>query len=66
MKRHAIAILVYLVVAAGVGAGSYANNPYKGNSIAVFEAAGLGLVWPFVAVRFLVARVGNHYGKLTH
>ena len=48
MKRGLSAALIYLVIAAGVGAGNFANYPYKGNSIAVFGAAGAGLVWPVV------------------
>ncbi|MEE8308437.1 MAG: hypothetical protein V3R81_14310, partial [Gammaproteobacteria bacterium] len=40
-KRSLIAVFIYLVIAAGVGAGFYTNDPYKGNSIAVSEAAGV-------------------------
>ena len=44
LKRRFVAVLVYLVIAAGVGAGHYTNDPYKGNSITVFSAACVGLV----------------------
>lgn len=64
LKRRFVAVLVYLVIAAGVGAGHYTNDPYKGNSIAVFSAAGVGLVWPVVVTDVLVERVGNYYGNV--
>ncbi len=64
MKRLLVAVLVYLVIAGGVGAGYYVNNPYKGNSIAVFEAAGAGLIWPFVVIGVLGKRVGDYYGTV--
>ena len=64
LKRSLIAVLVYLVIAAGVGAGHYTNDPYKGNSIAVFSSAGVGLVWPVVVTDVLVERVGNYYGNM--
>ena len=64
MKRSRIAVLIYLVIAAGVGAGYYTNNSYKGNSIAVLEAAGAGLVWPVVVTDVLVERVGKYYGNV--
>lgn len=60
--RWFIAVLIYLVISAGVAAGTYTNNPYKGNSIAIFEAAGVGLAWPVVMVDVLVDRVGGYYG----
>ncbi len=44
LKRNLLAVLIYLVIAAGVGAGHYTNDPYKGNSIAVFAAVSVGLV----------------------
>jgi hypothetical protein len=44
MTRSLSAVLIYLVIAGGVGVGYFANNSYKGNSIAVVEAAGTGLV----------------------
>jgi hypothetical protein len=42
----------------------YTNDPYKGNSIAVFAAAGVGLVWPVVVTDVLVERVGKYYGNV--
>ncbi len=64
MKRGLIAVFIYLVMAAGVGAGFYTNDPYKGNSIAVSEAAGIGLAWPVAVVDLLVGRVGKYYGNV--
>jgi len=56
-----IAVFIYLLIAGGVAVGAFANNPYKGNSIAVFKAAGAGLVWPVLAIDLLAGRVGNYY-----
>ena len=42
MKRSPSAAFISLVIATGVGAGNFANDPYKDNSIAVFGAAGAG------------------------
>ncbi len=64
LKGSLIMALVYLVIAAGVGAGHYTNDSYKGNSIAVFSAAGVGLVWPVVVTDVLVERVGKYYGNM--
>lgn len=64
MKRWLIAVLVYLVVSAGVAAGTFTKNPYKGNSIAIFEAAGVGLAWPVVMVDVLIDKVGGYYGNV--
>jgi len=33
LKRSLIAVLIYLVIAAGVGAGHYTKDPYKGNEV---------------------------------
>ncbi len=64
LKRSFVAVLVYLVIAAGVGAGHYTKDPYKGNSIAVFSAAAVGLVWPAVVTNVLVKRVDKYYGNM--
>ncbi len=64
MKRSLIAVFIYLVIAAGVGAGDYTNDPYKGNSIAVFEPASVGLVWSVVVINVRVERVGEYDGKV--
>jgi hypothetical protein len=64
MKRGLSALLIYLGNAAGVGAGHYTNDPYKGNSIAVFKAATAGLVWPVVVTNLLAEKVGEYYGKV--
>ena len=63
MKRSPIAAFIYLVIAAGVGAGYFTNDPYKGNSITVFEPASVGSVGPVVVIDVLVERVGEHSGN---
>ena len=64
MKRDLSAAFISLVIATGVGAGYFANYPYKGNSIAVFGGAGAGLVWPVVVTNLLAEKVGEYYGKV--
>jgi len=64
MKRSLIAVFIYLLIAGGVGLGDFVNNPYKGNSIAVFKAAGAGLVRPVVVGDLLAGRVGKYYNNV--
>lgn len=64
MRRALVAVFIYLVIASGLVVGYYTSNPYKGNSVAVFEATGVGLVWPVVVIEFLFERVGEYYGDV--